>query len=595
MLARRSDSSSVARSSRRSSASSSVATSSGSTRPGENEPSVRASAVCASRSGSSRRRACWAAVRSALRPVDVAGAHPRLAQALRQLPGALLVGRQRRRDVDRALVQPRGLLIGELGDGALRRARRVVDRALGSALRRSLQVVVRDLREMLLEVVTVGLLERLGGGPVQPRAPRRAEALEQGVANERMRELVASGLARGVDDPAAQRHLEPIEYCARRLPEHAGERVQAELAADHGGRAERLQHEGLQRVQAPADRVAHAFGQRQRARRGRAVVQTSLGGEQLHELVDEERVAGARLVDGRDELRRDRRALARAKAPRPRLRQQTDVVAAEALERQARRGAREAAEGGREIGARVRLGVAVRGDRQQRDVRQRARDELQREQRRGVGPVQVVEHDDERTLLRDRRQQRRERVEEPEASLVGVQLGRLRGRSERPGELWQQAGDPRGALGERCAQRRGVGATAEHAPDLHPGPVRGRPAAVPAAAPRPRGAARRGVLDELARERGLADAGLARQQDQAAAAGEGAFQARVELRKLASAPHEAWTAPFAHGCRMHNVLPRRRVDDALSGDRPRAAIAHQFRVPAAPLNGPRRSALIQPP
>ena len=233
-----------------------------------------------------------------LRAVDVARAHARLAQALRELPRALLVGGQRGGDVDRALVQAGGLLVGELDDGALRRARGVVDRALGASLRRRVQVVMGDLGEVLLEIVAVGLLERLGGDAVQPRAARRAEALQQGVAHERVREGVAPGVACHGDDPVAQRHLEPFEHRAGRLVEDACERVQAELAADHRGRGERLLDERLQRIQAAADRVAHAVGQRQRAGGGAVVVQPPLRGEQLDELVDEERVAGARLVDG---------------------------------------------------------------------------------------------------------------------------------------------------------------------------------------------------------------------------------------------------------------------------------------------------------
>ena len=132
----------------------------------------------------------------AQRAVDVAGAHARLAEALRELPRARLVGRQRGGDADRALVQARRLLVGELADGALRGARGVVDRALGAALAGGLQEVVGDLGEVRLEVVAVGVLERLGGEQVQPRAAVGAEALQQRVAHERVRELEAPA-ARG--------------------------------------------------------------------------------------------------------------------------------------------------------------------------------------------------------------------------------------------------------------------------------------------------------------------------------------------------------------------------------------------------------------
>ena len=326
---------------------------------------------------------------------------------------------------------------------------------------------------------------------------------------------------------------------------------------------------GLQRGEAAADRVAHAVGQRQRALGGGAVVQAPLRGEQLDELVDEERVAGARLVDRRDELRRDRLGLAGAAQPAgARGGELADLVAAEALQRQPGGRAREAAERGGELGARVRLGVAVGGDRQQRDVGQRARDELERQQRGGIGPVQVVEHDDERLALGGGGQQRGERVEEPEARLVGVQLGGAGGLAERRGELGQQAGDPGRAGAERGGQRARSPPRGERAADLHPRPVGGRAAAVPAAAPRPRRAARGGVLDELARERGLADARLAGQQHEAAAAVQRGVEGRLELRKLAPAPHQARTSPVAQSCRMHSMLsPPGRIPDRFSVQR----------------------------
>ena len=183
-------------------------------------------------------------------------------------------------------------------------------------------------------------------------------------------------------------------------------------------------------------------------------MQAALRGEQLDELVDEERVAGARLVDRRDELRGDRLGLAgAAQAAGARGGELADLVAGEALQRQPGGRAREATERGGELGARVRLGVAVGGDRQQRHVGQRARDELERQQRGGVGPVQVVEDDDERLALGGGGQQRGERVEEPEARLVGVELRGAGGLAERRGELGQQAGDPRRAGAERGGQR----------------------------------------------------------------------------------------------------------------------------------------------
>ena len=106
----------------------------------------------------------------AARAVDVARAHERLPEAVMQLPRALVVGGQRGGDVERARPQPGGLLVGELVDRALRRARRVADGARRAALARAAQEVIGDLREVRLDVLAVGQLERLGGGHVHAGA-----------------------------------------------------------------------------------------------------------------------------------------------------------------------------------------------------------------------------------------------------------------------------------------------------------------------------------------------------------------------------------------------------------------------------------------
>ena len=108
----------------------------------------------------------------------------------------------------------------------------------------------------------------------------------------------------------------------------------------------------------------------------------------------------------------------------------------------------------------MRLGVAVGGDREDRQVGQPARDELERQQRRRLGPVQVVEDDDKRPALGDAREQARERVEEQEARLLGVEVGGRGGQAKHAGELRHQARDRRRVVAERGAQRRGVLASA---------------------------------------------------------------------------------------------------------------------------------------
>ena len=126
--------------------------------------------------------------------------------------------------------------------------------------------------------------------------------------------------------------------------ENRGDHPDAEPDAEHRGDAQRRQALLTDRLKTAADRVAHAVGQRQRHCRIGLLVQPAGGGEQLHELVDEERVAGARLMHSGDERRRDLARLAGIEGARADRREATDLVAVEARERQPPRRTRQATE-----------------------------------------------------------------------------------------------------------------------------------------------------------------------------------------------------------------------------------------------------------
>ena len=76
---------------------------------------------------------------------------------------------------------------------------------------------------------------------------------------------------------------------------------EVEVAPLHGGDLERLEDVGVQRQQAPADRVAHRVGQHPRAVPGRPV-DPPLGDQESHDLVGVERVALGQRAQGADEL-----------------------------------------------------------------------------------------------------------------------------------------------------------------------------------------------------------------------------------------------------------------------------------------------------
>ena len=330
----------------------------------------------------------------------------------------------------------------------------------------------------------------------------------------------------------------------------------------------------VERREAAADRVAHAAGQRQRVAGGAIVVQASLRGEQLDELVDEERVARARVVHRGHEPRGDAGRVGGALPARPRGGQASDLLAREPLQRQPQRRACEAAERRRELRAGVRLVVAVGRDHEDREVGQRAIEELERHERGDVGPVQVVEHDDERPARGRRRQQRRERVEEAKARLIGVEVRGHRGWAERARELGEQPGDPRCRVAERDAQRGDVLVARQRSGDLHPRPVRGGAAAVPAGRPGPRGSARDACSTNARARAVLPIPGSPVTSTTRPRRSMASLSAASSCSSSRPRPTSVCAAPMAH------MIPERR---------------HQPKVPGAPLNGPLISSVIQPP
>ena len=424
-----------------------------------------------------------------VRALDGTHAHERFAEPLRERPRARLVGRQPGGDVQRPLVQARGLAVGVARRSpAAPRARRSRpparrrprSRPAGSG-RRSPPAAARGRGRRAASSAS-------RRHPVQLGSPRRAEALQQRVADELVLEGEAPRIGDGHEDPAAQRGVEALEDLGLRPAEHAGERREAKPAADDGGGAERLDHVLVERREPAPDRVAHAVGERQRAVERAGVVQAPLTSQELHDLVDVERVARARRVDVGHELRGDALRPTRRQAAGARGGEPADVVAVQSLQRQPRRRPREPAERGGELVAGVRLEVAVGGDRQQRHVGQRARDELQRQQGGGVGPVQVVEDDDERPAVRDggrggSRAPRR----------AGSAAGRIEpwvvgGRRLCARELGQEAREPGRTVAEQVGAARplprGARARGRSAPRASTAGRRRRPSTSPRPTPR---------------------------------------------------------------------------------------------------------------
>ena len=120
-------------------------------------------------------------------------------------------------------------------------------------------------------------LERLADRAVQARAADRAEVVVERVADEAVGEAERPRLARRLGEQVQRERLvEALEHLGPRDAGRALERRDAEAAAGDGGDLERLARLGAQRLQAAADRVADAVGQRQ-AGAGRAA---AVGDEQ---------------------------------------------------------------------------------------------------------------------------------------------------------------------------------------------------------------------------------------------------------------------------------------------------------------------------
>ena len=163
-----------------------------------------------------------------------------------------------------------------------------------------------------------------------------------------------------------------------------------------------------------------------------------------------------------------------------------------------------------------------------------AREELQEQERRRVGGVQVVEHEHERPARGRVPQELGGRVEQAEARALGLERRRLRqvgeaARAARAGSARARAAPApsceRSAAGSALSRRRRA-ATAPRASrrGRRPPPSSGR-----------RGPGRRATRasrDQLLGEPALADAGLAGEQEEAPAAGERVLEAGEQLVEL---------------------------------------------------------------
>ena len=289
--------------------------------------------------------------------------------------------------------------------------------------------------------------DRLAHARVQPRAAQRRQPVVERRPHQGVRERVAP-------DPPVDllEHLRVDRLVERGDELVAGQRPErleqpvVDLAADHRGDLHRLARRRRQPGDPPRGDLAHAGGDARVLEVGvepaRALAQVA------DDLLDEERVALRLGVQRGDELGRGRLRPERGH-------QLADLRLREPVQRHLgeHRLAPQRGDDGRERVVVGELAGAV-GAEEHRAPRLRRADQVAHElQRRAVGPVQVVEHEQQRRAGRDLRQQRGERVEQ--AMALGAAFGAAhRRRAGRRAELGQQRGEVGGARPEPLRRAR---------------------------------------------------------------------------------------------------------------------------------------------
>ena len=147
--------------------------------------------------------------------------------------------------------------------------------------------------------------------------------------------------------------------------------------------------------------------------------------------------------------------------------------------------------------------------------------------------MQVIEDEHKRPLARRAPEEGRGRVEETEARPFGIQRGRGGKVRDELAHLGDDLGDGRRPRPELPEERLAVAAPHVRAEGLHPGPVRGSPSCLPAAADEDLRAEPPGAIRQLVGEATLPDAGLSADENKLPVPGKRALEAVEECRELA--------------------------------------------------------------
>ena len=419
--------------------------------------------------------------------------------------------------------------------GAAAGGEREVDRARRAVDRRGAGEVARELRQPGVEILLVAGEDRLADARVQPRAAQGGEAVVERRAHQRVGEGVAADAAVDLAQHAGAHRLveRRDEVVPRQRPERL-EQPEVDLAPDHRRDLDRLARRRRQPPQPPRGDPAHALGHPGLLEVDDALEAALRVAQVAQDLLDEERVALGLAVQRRHEVRGGRAAPWACD-------QLPDLAGVEALERDVREAVL-APQRGDQLRQRVpllELRVAVGAEEHRAPRLGRAHEVAQQLHGRAVGPVQVVEDEQQRRARGQLGQQRGERVEQalalrPDLVEAG---GRHGGRRVRHAELRQQRGEVGRARAEplrRAGQRRAARPAAQH---LQHGLVGAGAGLVEAAVEHDRAVRVHGAR-ELGGEPRLADPRLAREQHEAAVVGERRVPRLLQRGEVVRAAHE---------------------------------------------------------
>ena len=338
---------------------------------------------------------------------------------------------------------------------------------------------------------TPGALERLPHAQVQLGAARRGQRVVERAADQLVREAVREPDRRQLLDHAGvhglvERGQQLADVGARGGAQH----LELELRARRRGQLQQLAGRGPQPREPPAHDLAHALRR----------AEVTRVGEGAPELADEERVAAGELADRAGDLRVRAHELGHLVAGQPREPQAHDVLGA--------------AQVGERLAQRVRhVGVAERRQQQQPRAPAAARQVAQQAERRPVGPVHVLEHEQHGLVVTDAGEDVGDRGVEAVTDRVGVRVRRVAGPHREVGEQARELAAGR-ARARRPASPGRRPARGGRAPPRTPRRARARPRRTRRRAParrerrpRPRTRARAGSCPSRPRRRRAPPAG----------------------------------------------------------------------------------------